>query len=88
MRAALAIPPYGSFCAPEKAPDELSAFRRPTPGAPLIPDSRELNTVRGLLKLCAEEVPFARGAAAERQGHREAPGRVATGERLLLLARA
>ena len=33
-------------------------FRTPAPGAPLAPDPQELETVRRLLELCAEKMPF------------------------------
>jgi DNA invertase Pin-like site-specific DNA recombinase len=33
-------------------------FRTPAPGAPLTPDPQELATVRRLLELCAQEIPF------------------------------
>lgn len=51
-------------------------FRTPAPGAALVPDQRELETVRRLLELCEEDLPFAHvarrlneeGRAAKRGG--------------------
>lgn len=66
-------------------------FRTPVPGAPMVPHDGELITVRRLLELCAEELPFTEVARRlNTEGHLAKRGGTwgSAAVRLVWLARA